>query len=100
MEWHRKHASVHVVEFCDWVCLPCDLVDEFARKSPGEFTVNRARVVEWARAIRREWAAQVVPERSYDFWNNRWTETHGSSRPRARAASVDPLAGIKEALRG
>lgn len=83
LDWHRKHDAVHVVEFCDWVCLPNELVREFAQKVTGTpFEEAHTQVLEWARDIRRQWHGRIVPDGSpWDFWKHRWTETHGSSKP-------------------
>lgn len=99
LEWDRKHAAVHVTEFCDWTCFPNDLADEFARKVSGvPFEEARAQVVEWARAIRRQWHGRIVPDGSpWDFWKHRWTETHGGSKPLTSGAAPDPLAGLRKA---
>jgi hypothetical protein len=101
MEYDRKHGSVHVTEFCDWVCFPNDLCDGFARKVTGvPFEEARQQVIAWASQIRAQWAGRVVPDGSdYDFWKHQWTATHGGSKPANGAQGFDPLAGLK-AIRG
>jgi len=89
IEWHRKHGSIHVTEFCDWVCFPNDLAAEFAKRVSGvPFEDALAQVVVWAREIRAQWHGRIVPDGScWDFWKHRWTETHGSSKPATDGAA-------------
>lgn len=94
LEFDRKHGH-HLGGFCDWVCFPMELVDRFAKRIPGDDEgLKRAEIKTWALTIRATWADRVIPDGSdFDFWTNRWTETHGGSRPAnatlkaARAAS-------------
>lgn len=101
LDWWRKHASVHVEEFCDWTCFPVELRDEFTRKLTGvPFELACEQVLVWARRVRAEWTAagRTVPDGScWEFWRHRWTEAHGGSKP-STSASFDPLAGVKEVL--
>jgi hypothetical protein len=100
MDWSRKHESVHVTEFCDFVCLPNDLLDSFARKVTGvPVEAARDQVLAWAQDIRRQWQGRIVPDGSdFDFWRNRWTETHGGSKPAAYAKTT-VLGGMAAAVK-
>ena len=82
MKFFARHGQ-HVTGFCDWVCLDQAQVDEFAGKIPGaDLQQKREQITLWAKAIRDTWSEQIVPDGShFDFWRNRWTETHGGSRP-------------------
>lgn len=78
LAWDRKHGG-HVGGFCDWVCLPGDLAEQFA----GRAGWDQAQVVAWAEAVRRNWQAsgRVPAGKMYDFWNDRWTEQHPATKP-------------------
>jgi hypothetical protein len=82
LKWEKAHGG-HVTGFCDWVCFPSDLAEQFAGRAGWEFSAVQA----WAASIRRNWQAQgkVPADRPYDFWNFRWQEQHGSSKPAATA---------------
>lgn len=82
VKFERKHGR-HLSGFCDWCCLPMDLVEDFAKKIPGsDEGLKRAEIKAWAENIRTIWQERVVPDgNDYEFWRNRWTETHGGSKP-------------------
>ena len=82
VNWDRRHGR-HVAGFCDWVCLDEEQTREFAAKIPGDdTTLKETQIREWATAVRQQWADRIIPDGShFDFWRNRWTETHGGSRP-------------------
>lgn len=99
--WFKRHGS-HVEGFCDWVCLAQEQVDEFAAKIPGnDLTLKRAQIALWAQEIRSKWADRIVGDGSnFDFWRNRWTETHGGSKPaNATLKAARVAADIDEAFR-
>lgn len=101
VHWAKKHGY-HVTGFCDWVCLDEEQAREFAAKIPGDDHPLKARQVrEWALDVRRRWADQIVPDGShFDFWRNRWTETHGGSRPaNATLKAVKADRDLDEAFR-
>lgn len=83
LKWDRIHGG-HVTGFCDWVCFPSDLAEQFAGRAGWDV----AAVSAWATAVRADWQAngRVPADRPYDFWNFRWQERHGSSRPAPVAA--------------
>lgn len=99
--FERKHGR-HLDGFCDWCCLPMDLVERFSKRIPGDDDGQKRRdIKQWALSIRATWETRIIPDGSdYEFWTNRWTETHGGSRPAnatlkaARAANA-----IDEAFR-
>lgn len=74
----------HEAGFCDWMCLPADLVDQFANRliaagTARDLPSGQTLVRIWARNVR---SSGIVPTgRMYDFWNAQWTLAHGSSRP-------------------
>jgi len=82
LKW--KHGE-HEHGFCDWMCLPVDLVDQFAqrialskRTTPA---AERSGVLVWARGVM---ASGVVPTgKMYDFWNAQWDQSRASSDPRS-----------------
>lgn len=67
--WGKIHGD-HVVGFCDWVCLPQFLYNEFVRKSDGADYVTN-----WAQDVRRAWQGRTVGD-NLVFWRSRWSETH------------------------
>ena len=100
-KWDKKHGY-HVPGFCDWCCLDEQQVAEFVAKIPGDdYALKTKQVQEWADEIRRQWADRIIPDGShFDFWRNRWTETHGGSRPaNATLKAVRAASAIDEAFR-
>lgn len=83
LQWSRGHGG-HLPGFCDWLCLPADLAEQFAGRSGGDL----GAVSEWAAGVRQRWQAEhMVPSgRMYDFWNDRWAEAHP---PKAKPAKPD-----------
>ena len=101
VDFDRKHGR-HLVGFCDWVCFPMELVDRFANKIPGsDDGLKRAEIKAWAEHIREQWSNRIVGDGSdYEFWTNRWTETHGGSRPaNATLKAAQAAKSIDEAFR-
>lgn len=101
LKWDKKHGY-HLTGFCNWVCFDMGQVDEFAGKIPGDdLGLKRQQIKEWALAIRATWADRIIPDGSnFDFWRNRWTETHGGSRPaNATLKAVNADRAIDEAFK-
>jgi uncharacterized protein YdaU (DUF1376 family) len=69
-DWGRIHGN-HVSGFCDWVCLPDFVFEEFRAKSPGPEYVTG-----WARKVRLEWEGRTIGEDGLKFWRARWSESH------------------------
>lgn len=67
--WGKIHGD-HVPGFCDWVCLPDFIFDEFRRKSASAEYVR-----EWAAAVRTKYQGQTVGD-NLKFWRLRWSESH------------------------
>ena len=89
--WGKIHGE-HVTGFCDWVCLPEFLFNEFARKSgqadkPDD---GAAYVRGWAVNVREQWSGPVGD--NLKFWRARWDESH----PQAMTAKpkLRPVAEI------
>lgn len=100
-KWDKKHGY-HVPGFCDWCCLDEQQASEFAGKIPGDdYQLKLKQIREWAIEVRRQWADEIVPDGShFDFWRNRWTETHGGSRPaNATLKATRAAADLDEAFR-
>ncbi len=72
--WGKIHGD-HVVGFCDWVCLPEFIFNEFSRRSPGADYVR-----EWAQKVRDKWQGKTVGD-SLQFWRARWAEAHPEAKP-------------------
>jgi hypothetical protein len=99
--WFKRHGA-HVEGFCDWVCLDEQQCSEFAAKVPGDDHALKVKQVnEWALDIRRQWSDRIIPDGShFEFWRNRWTETHGGSRPaNATLKAAQAAKSIDEAFR-
>ena len=77
--WGKIHGD-HVVGFCDWVCLPSFIYNEFARKSSDILSVQG-----WAEQVRREWQGKDIGD-NLKFWRARWDESH----PQAAVKSNKP----------
>jgi hypothetical protein len=80
LKW--KHGE-HELGFCDWMCLPADLVNQWANRlavsNRTSVSVERPRVVAWAKSVM---ASGIVPKgKMYDFWNERWNDSPLSSTP-------------------
>ena len=94
VQWHRRHGQ-HVDGFCDWVCLTEELVQELCNKLPGaDVDAKRTQVVAWAQGVREQWADVVIGDNQFDFWRNRWRDTHGSTRtvtPTGKGAVSDAV---------
>jgi uncharacterized protein YdaU (DUF1376 family) len=69
-DWGRIHGN-HVTGFCDWVCLPDFVFEEFRAKSPGPEYVR-----EWAKKIRTQYEGTTIGEDGLKFWRARWSESH------------------------
>lgn len=98
----RQHGR-HVGGFCDWVCFPEAVFDDFVRRVSGSgVSEDRARgsVRSWAHGVRQSWQARgdVPGDDIFAFWRNEWQATHGSNRP--APTGTDPLAGVKAVLGG
>lgn len=83
--WGKIHGD-HVTGFCDWVCLPEFLFNEFARKSAGP-----EYVMGWARRVRERFLGQDIGD-NLKFWRAQWDESHP-----AKAAGQKPI-NIQEIL--
>lgn len=96
LAWGNKHSE-HVTGFCDWMCFPADLAQQFAaRFNPSDPEAGLVDVRDWARSVRRAWESNAATPtgKMYDFWNNRWTEEHGEVKP-----SSDGAAGKQQRTR-
>lgn len=84
--WGKIHGD-HVAGFCDWVCLPEFVFNEFVRKSSGADYVRQ-----WAAGVRAKHEGQTVGD-NLKFWRNRWAEAHPEApvtgKPKVR--SVDEI---------
>ena len=69
-DWGRIHGA-HTAGFCDWICLPDFVFEEFRSKSPGSEYVHT-----WAKKIRSEWEGRTIGEDGLRFWRARWSESH------------------------
>lgn len=100
-KWAKKHGY-HVAGFCDWCCLDEQQAAEFAGKIPGDdHALKLKQIKEWALDIRRKWSDRINPDGShFEFWRNRWTETHGGSRPaNATLKAARAAADLDEAFK-
>lgn len=85
----RSHKN-HLFGFCDWVCLPAFLLNEFIRHGgKDEGTVNA-----WAQGIRREWEGRRIGD-NLEFWRARWDE----SAPKPAASADDAFTKANDAIK-
>lgn len=85
--WAKVHSS-HVPDFCDWVCLPDFIFEEFRGKS-GQTQLpdgGAAYVMGWARTVHERWGRQSIGEDNLKFWRERWAESH----PKSSVKQPDP----------
>lgn len=95
--WGKVHSS-HVNGFCDWVCFPQSVFEDFVRRIRGAGMVEdqaRSSVVGWAWSVRQAWAGAIPGDDIFDFWRNEWKKTHGTNRP--SNAAIDVTAGLRGA---
>jgi hypothetical protein len=91
-DWGRIHGN-HVSGFCDWVCLPDFVFEEFRGKSPGPEYVKG-----WAAKVREKWEGQTIGEDGLKFWRARWSESH-VTKPVAKPFSITEALAREEARR-
>lgn len=78
---HRGHVS----GYCDWMCLPTRLRDQFVAtagediSTPEARAAVEARVLAWAGRVREKWEGRAIGDGSWDFWKFRWRERIGST---------------------
>lgn len=99
-KWDRQHGS-HALraDFCNWVCFPQAVHDEFVNRLKGTGDAHDVALVavrRWALGVRGRWAqtTDVPGEDIFKFWRNEWQATHGSNRPSAapkRGAGLDAI---------
>lgn len=95
LEWDRRHGK-HVSGFCDFVCFPETVFDDFLRRvvSAGNTEEDaRQQVLTWAKSVRQAWAGRIPGDDIFKFWTHEWQQTHGSNKPAGGA--VDVLAGLR-----
>lgn len=97
LEFHRQHGT-HVPEFCEWLCFPRQVFDDFVRltiAAGNDEPTAIEQVTAWAHAVRASWttSGRIPGDNIFEFWRNEWKATHGSNRP--ANGSVDVLAGLR-----
>ena len=88
-DWGRIHGN-HETGFCDWVCLPDFLFEEFRLKSGHTKDVDTGRpyVSAWAAGIRAKFHGQTIGEDGLKFWRARWAESHA---PKSKPINIQEL---------
>jgi hypothetical protein len=75
----------HVAGFCDWLCLPTKLRDQFVQtagediSTPEARAAVEARVRQWADRVREKWEGRKVGDTIWAFWTARWRERVGGA---------------------
>lgn len=69
----RQHRN-HINGFCDWVCLPEFVFNEFVGRCAGVGIVDA-----WAKNIRRQWEGRDIGD-NLKFWRDRWAERPTTDR--------------------
>lgn len=78
---HRGHVS----GYCDWVCLPAKLRDQFVSTSGEDVSTPEARaeveqrVLGWAARVREKWQGRAIGDTIWAFWTARWRERVGAT---------------------
>lgn len=81
----RKTHAGHVPGFCDWVCFPKRLQQQFAAQSGEDVRTPELRaevedrVRAWALDVRTSWEGKPIGDSMWNFWSGRWREFIGSS---------------------
>ncbi len=97
LQFHKLHGT-HVLEFCEWHCLPQSVFDDFVRLVIGSGADEPsaiAQVTAWAKTVRVAWSGRIPGDNIFDFWRNEWRAEHGSNKPSTAAGAVDVLAGLR-----
>jgi len=94
LDFYRQHGQ-HLNGFCDWVCLPLQLVAEFAAKSGQPADTAEAFVEGWAVRVRGEWAGKSIGDDCWRFWRSRWLQQMGSTRVVPTNGHADPVTPIR-----
>lgn len=90
----RKTHNGHVSGFCDWICLPKRLREQFAAQSGEDISTSEKRkdiedrVELWAKDVRAKWEGQQIGDSMWDFWKFRWREFVGSTTDTSRRPVV------------
>lgn len=111
-----RHSDCEVGGFCAWMCLPAELVTEWANRIGGasapdatpaevaaEHAAARVAVVDKAGAVMAAWRAATPPRiptgKKFDFWRLRLAEAFGACEDAAAApAGRDALSGVRAAV--
>jgi hypothetical protein len=98
LEFERAHGK-HVRDFCDWLCFPQSVFDEFVRLviAVGSSEPEAiASVTAWGQSVRQEWQRQgrIPGDNIFEFWRHAWKATHGSNKPPGGA--IDVLGGLRQ----
>jgi hypothetical protein len=98
LEYDRRHGK-HVSGFCDFVCLPESVFDDYLRRviaAGSDEGSARASVLTWAKSVKQAWqgSGRIAGSDIFKFWNHEWEATHGSNKPMA-TGGVDVLAGLR-----
>lgn len=98
-DWGRIHGN-HETGFCDWVCLPDFVFEEFRCKSGQTSTPDggRAYVRGWALKVRDEWGSRPIGEDGLKFWRARWAESHATKPAGPKPINIQEILD-KEAAR-
>jgi len=89
MGYAKVHGN-HVAGFCDWLCLPDFLFNEFVRKC-GQVEDGSGFVRRWALSVRQTWEGQPIGDDALVFWRARWTEFLGTTKAAGAAESSKPV---------
>jgi hypothetical protein len=81
-DWGRIHGN-HVTGFCDWVCLPDFVFEEFRAKSPGPEYVKG-----WAAKVREKYEGTTIGEDGLKFWRRQWSDSHRTPTAEKPAFSI------------
>lgn len=85
--WGKIHGE-HVPGFCDWVCLPDFIFDEFCRKSGKDPAKDYVR--DWALRVRERYQGAAIGD-NLKFWRERWSESHviAPEKPQHKPFSIE-----------
>lgn len=92
----RTHSG-HVPGFCDWICFPKRLQQQYAACSGHDVSTPERRaeveasVARWAAQVRLDWRGRPISESLWAFWNARWRELGMEGGHAVPVASTTPV---------
>lgn len=84
----RKTHKGHVLGFCDWLCFPRRMLDQFVNTCGEDVSTPELReeveqkVIAWASQLREMWQGRAIGDSPWVFWGLRWKAAQGTTDPK------------------